>query len=80
MVNNGGNNVNKNADREVGKVDKIKCNRCKTVNEVSNDEISTKNPNLYYKNCCICRQRMQDYIKTYVNKKKTESNDIDIYK
>lgn len=43
--------------------DIIKCNKCKKTHTSSIDDVSTKNPNYYYKTCKKCRQYFTDYIK-----------------
>ena len=40
----------------------IYCNKCKKNYIATKNDISTKNPNYYYKTCCDCRDKMQKYI------------------
>ena len=40
----------------------IKCLKCKKEFEPTKNDISTKNPNMYYKTCSPCRQKFREYI------------------
>lgn len=39
----------------------IKCCKCKKEFEPTKNDISTKNPNVYYKTCSLCRKKFMEY-------------------
>lgn len=45
------------------------CNKCKICYIPTKDDISTKRPTTYYKNCFSCRKKMQNYLKEYYDRK-----------
>ena len=64
MVSNGhGGIVPKDClNRIVGECVTITCFKCKRVYEPNDKEISTKNPNMYYKTCINCREKMRLFL------------------
>ena len=40
----------------------LKCCKCKKYFEPTKNDISTKNPNVYYKTCSPCRKKFMEYI------------------
>lgn len=46
-----------------------KCSKCKTFYLPSEDDISSKRPSTYYKNCFNCRKKMRNYLKEYYDRK-----------
>lgn len=67
MVNNGQPKLPVN--RKVGYVDMLFCAKCKKEYPPCPLEISTKNPNIYYKQCKECRSKNSLYHRNYVEKK-----------
>ena len=43
--------------------DILRCNKCKKMRTSKIDDVSTKNPNYYYKFCENCRLYFRDYVK-----------------
>lgn len=43
--------------------DVIRCNKCKKMRTSNIDDVSTKNPNYYFKLCENCRLYFRDYVK-----------------
>lgn len=70
MVNNGNRDICPVSfrDRIVGKCSEITCCKCKKKYEPSDKEISSRNPNVYFKNCEKCRDKMKIYFKSYIEK------------
>lgn len=76
MVNNGNRDIVPVSfrDRIVGECTEITCRKCKKVYEPCDEEISTKNPNMYYKNCKSCRNKMNIYCKKYIENRMLNKN------
>jgi hypothetical protein len=76
MVNNGKSDIAPVSykDRIVGECSEITCHKCKKTYEPCVEEISTKNPNIYYKNCKTCRNRMNIYYKKYIENRMSNKN------
>jgi len=49
-------------------VTNIKCGICKINFTPDEKDISTKNPNKYYKTCFTCREKKRLYMKEYLKK------------
>ena len=47
----------------------IKCRMCKKEFEPTKNDISTKNPNVYYKSCSPCREMSREYTSKREKKK-----------
>ena len=56
-------------DRLVGHCKTIFCKRCKKTYQPTDNEITTKNPSVYYKTCFDCRKKSNIYYKKYFEKK-----------
>lgn len=69
MVNNGFRNIAPDMSRLVGTCDELVCVTCKKVYVPDKQEISTKNPSVYYKSCYTCRTKKANYMKRYWEKK-----------
>ena len=46
-----------------------KCRKCKIFYMPTEQDISTKRPATYYKNCFSCRKKMLEYLKEYYDRK-----------
>ena len=58
-------------------VEVLKCNKCSKEYKPTKDDISTKNPNVYYKNCMKCRNYI--YLKNHEFKKRQEDKTKENY-
>lgn len=70
MVNLGEHNIF--YTRLVGKHATLVCVKCKKCYTPTDEDISTKNPNVYYKNCLDCREYLKEASRRYwerINKK-----------
>jgi len=47
----------------------IKCRKCAKEFEPTKNDISTKNPNVYYKTCTPCREKFREYLNQKEKKK-----------
>jgi hypothetical protein len=68
MVNCGERHIAPGGDttRLVVSVTELTCKSCKKTYEPNKREISTKNPNIYYKTCFECRQKKAEYMRHYM--------------
>ena len=65
MVNNNYKSIDKDLYRRVGNTDELQCKKCNKKQLPNDNEISIRNPNLYYKSCFNCRSKMTEYNKNY---------------
>ena len=65
MVNNGQKPIAPYLTRLVGEVRELVCISCHKTHDPCKREISTKNPNIYYKSCYDCRLRNKEYHREY---------------
>ena len=73
MVNLGEKEILKNY-YSVYNTDTLRCYICRKEYEPTIKDISTRNPNVYYKACGLCREKKQEYFKTYrLNHPKTST-------
>ena len=56
--------------------DTLRCYICRNPYEPTNKDVSTKNPNVYYRACGICRTRKMEYFKKYRAKKENEGDTL----
>jgi len=68
MVNNGEKPIAPDLTRLVGEVDRLTCIKCCKTYNPDNRDISTKNPNVYYKQCYECRLKQMMYHREYRNR------------
>ena len=68
MVNCGERHIAPGGDttRLVVSVKQLTCKSCNKIYEPNKREISTKNPNIYYKTCFECRQKKAEYMRNYM--------------
>jgi len=59
---------NKN-NRLVGECETLECFKCKKIYIPTKEDISTKNLNVYWKNCSECRRYMREACKKSFDKK-----------
>ena len=76
MVNNGNRDICPLSfrDRIVGECSEITCLKCKKKYEPCDKEITSRNPNVYYKNCEKCRNKMSIYFKKYIENRMLNKN------
>tara|TARA_B110000483_G_scaffold220575_1_gene275749 strand:+ start:119 stop:355 length:237 start_codon:yes stop_codon:yes gene_type:complete len=76
MVNNGNGDIVPVSykNRIVGESSQLTCFKCKKCYEPCDEEICIKNPNRYYKNCNICRTKMNIYAKKYIENRMLNKN------
>ena len=65
MVNNGEPDIPE--DRRLDITLRI-CTGCKKPYAPQRSDISTKNPNMYYKQCAPCRKKKQEYMTAYLKR------------
>lgn len=65
MVNNGEKPKAPDITRLVGLIDVLTCKKCHKSYTPDKKEISSKNPNVYYKTCYECRLKQCIYHKEY---------------
>lgn len=65
MVNNGETDIPE--DRRLDVEERV-CTGCKKSYIPQKSDISTKNPNMYYKQCTPCRKKMQEYMAAYLKR------------
>jgi len=74
--------ANKLGDREKWRVintddDYILCSKCLKTNKATKNDISTKNPNFYFKNCKDCRGYFNNYrLVNGIDYKKYQNKDV----
>lgn len=75
MVNNGERNM---ADDyySIHNTGTLTCYICHVNYQPQKTDISTKNPNVYYRACGICRAKKVEYLKNYRAKKEKERNTL----